>query len=94
MKTTSELKTFRYMPTASQSLTVYVRYLIGGWGCSSVGTASDRHVADVGSIPRCGKGLFSQSQLSVQTLLQCPHIPGYICTQLDTMLEFGGLRKH
>ena len=40
-----------------------------GRGCSSVGRASDRHVADAGSIPRCGKGFFSQSQLSVQTLL-------------------------
>ena len=75
MKTTSKLKTFCYMPTASQSLTVYVGYLIGGWGCSSAGTASDRRVADVGSIPRCGTGLFSQSQLSVQTLLRCPYAP-------------------
>ena len=39
-----------------------------GWGCSSVGRASDRHAADSGSIPRCSKGIFSQSQLSVQTL--------------------------
>ena len=46
-----------------------------GGGCSSVGTASDRHAAKVGSSPRCGKGIFSQSQLSVQTLLRCPHIP-------------------
>ena len=30
--------------------------------------ASDRHAADAGSIPLCGKGFFSQSQLSVQTL--------------------------
>ena len=30
--------------------------------------ASDRHVADAGLIPRCGKGFISQSQLSVQTL--------------------------
>ena len=29
------------------------------WGCSSVGRASDRHIADTGSIPRCGKGFFS-----------------------------------
>ena len=34
--------------------------------------ASDRHAADVGSIPRCGKGSFFQSQLSVQSLLRCP----------------------
>ena len=45
------------------SLSVYL-----GWGCSSVGRASDRHVADAGSNPRCGKGFFSQSQLSMQTL--------------------------
>ena len=29
-----------------------------GWGCSSVGRASNRHVADAGSIPRCGKRFF------------------------------------
>ena len=29
-----------------------------GWGCSSVGTASDRHADDTGSIPRCSKGFF------------------------------------
>ena len=40
----------------------------GGVGCSLLGGASDRHAADVGSIPRCGKEFFSQSQLSVQTL--------------------------
>ena len=43
-------------------------------GCSSVGRASDRHAAGAGSILRCGKGFFSQSQLSMQTLLQCPSI--------------------
>ena len=32
--------------------------------------ASDHHAADAGSIPLCGKGFFSQSQLSVQTLLR------------------------
>ena len=31
-----------------------------GRGCSSVGRASDRHAADAGSIPRCGKGFFFQ----------------------------------
>ena len=30
-----------------------------GWGCSSVGRILDRHAADAGSIPRCGKGFFS-----------------------------------
>ena len=37
--------------------------------------AADRHAADAGSIPRCGKGFFSQSQLSVQTPLRCPYTP-------------------
>ena len=46
-----------------------------GWGCSSVPKASDRHAADAGSIPRCGKGFFSQRQLSVQALLRCPYTP-------------------
>ena len=31
--------------------------------------ASDRHTTDAGLIPLCGKGFFSQSQLSVKTLL-------------------------
>ena len=31
----------------------------GGWGCSSVTRASDRHTSGAGSIPRCGKGFFS-----------------------------------
>ena len=35
---------------------------------SSVGRASDRYAADAGSIPKCGKGFFSRSQLAVQTL--------------------------
>ena len=30
---------------------------------------------DTGLIPRCGKGVVSQSQLSVQTLLRCPYTP-------------------
>ena len=36
-------------------------------------TATDRHAADAGSIPMCGKGFFSKSQLSVQTLLESVH---------------------
>ena len=31
------------------------------------------HVADAGSIPRCGEAFPSQRQLSVQTLFQCPY---------------------
>ena len=45
--------------------------------CSSVGRASDQHAADASSIPRCDKGFFSQSQLSVQTLVRCPYTPVY-----------------
>ena len=41
-----------------------------GWDVAQLVRASDRHAADAGSIPRCGKGFFSQSQLSVQTLLR------------------------
>ena len=51
-----------------------------GWGCSSVGRASDWHAADAGSIPRCGKGFFSQSQLCVLTLIRCPFHPRVIAT--------------
>ena len=50
-----------------------------GWGCSSAGRASDRHAAEACSVPRCGKGFFSQSQLSVQTLLQCLCTPVCSC---------------
>ena len=39
------------------------------WGCSSIGRASDRHVAEAGSISWCGEDFFSRTQLSVQTLL-------------------------
>ena len=35
-----------------------------GGGCSSVRTVSDRHAAEVDSIPRCGKGFFYQSTFS------------------------------
>ena len=45
------------------------------WGCSSAGRTSDRYAADAGSISRCGKRFFSQSQLAVQTLLRCPYTP-------------------
>ena len=55
-----------------------------GWGCISVGRASDLHVADAGLIPRCGKGFFSQSQLAVQTLLRCPYTP--VCNRMHLHL--------
>ena len=48
--------------------------VIRGWGgeggCGSVRRASDRHATETGSIPRCGKGFFYQSQLSV-TSVRC-----------------------
>ena len=39
-----------------------------GWGCSSVGRTSDWHATEAGSVPWCGRGFFSQSQLLVQTV--------------------------
>ena len=66
--------------------------------------ASDRHAADAGSIPWCGKGFFSQSQLSVQTLLHVSVHPrlqshAHICAHVKdsvvhSMSELGGLWKH
>ena len=38
------------------------------WDVAQLVRASDRHAADAGSIPRCGKGFLSHSQLSAQTL--------------------------
>ena len=53
------------------------------WGeDSSVGRAPDwkaRHNTDARSSPQCSKGFFSQSQLSLKTLLRCPYSP---CVQL------------
>ena len=50
------------------------------WDVAQLVRASDRHAADAGSIPRCGKGFFSLSQLSVQTLFRYPYIP--VCNRL------------
>ena len=57
---------------------------------SSAGRASNwkaRCNTDGGSSPKCSKGFFSQSQLPVQTLLQClysprvqMHVPTSVCT--------------
>ena len=52
------------------------------WDCSSVSRASDWHTTDTGPIPWCSKGFFSQSQLSVQTLSQCPHSP--VCNRMHS----------
>ena len=73
------------------------------WGGSSTGRASDRHAADAGSIPQCGKGFFSQTQLSVHSLLRVsvhPRVQSHAFTSVRTlkipwsMSEFGGLWKH
>ena len=61
--------------SASYTMEISERKKKSGWGYSSVGRSSNRHAADAGSIPRCGKGFFSQSQLSMQTLLRCPYTP-------------------
>ena len=56
-----------------------------GRGCSSVGRASDRHADDAGSIPRCGKGFFSQSTFSADSLTcvrnspVCNHVHQHLC---------------
>ena len=60
-------------PTCGCCLLLCWYYTQMGWGCSSVGRASDRHVSDAGLIPQCGKGFFSQSQLSVETLMVSIH---------------------
>ena len=60
-------------------LTINHSYTYWKWGCSSVGKAPDRHAAGADSLRRCGKGFFSQTQLSVQTLLRCPNSP--VCSR-------------
>ena len=52
-----------------------------------IGTASDRHAADAGSIPRCGKVFFSQSQLSGQTLLNVSVHPPCVIACMYTRLR-------
>ena len=52
-------------------------------GCGSLVRASDCHAADAGSILRCGKGFFSQGQLSVRTLLQVSVHPPCAITCID-----------
>ena len=42
-------------------------------GCSSVGRASDRHATDAGSTPHYGKGFFSQSPFSADSLTVSVH---------------------
>ena len=50
--------------TISCTLSAWCKSTATSWGCC---LASDWHAADTGSIPLCGKGFFSQSQLTEQT---------------------------
>ena len=57
--------------------TIRTKHIQERWD-SSAGRPSDwkaRCNTDAGSSPRCGKALFSQSQLPVQTLSWCLHSP-------------------
>ena len=65
-------------------------FFFGGEGGGGVANwkSIDRHAADGGSIPRCGKGFFSQSQLSVQTLLRVsahPRVQSHALTSVRTL---------
>ena len=75
---TSQRLKFIYQHSSSSS----------GWGGSSVGKASDWHIADAGSIPQSGKGFFSQSRLSVQTLLRCLYTPLCNCMHLHLCARY------
>ena len=55
-------------------------WAILGWDVAQLVTAADRHAADAGSIPRCGKEFSSQGQLLVQTLFRCPYTP--VCNRM------------
>ena len=73
------------MPTLSllDSVLVFDRLVVGG-DVAQLVRASDRHTADAVSIPRCGKGFFSQSQLSMQTVLRRPYTP--VCNRMHLHL--------
>ena len=56
-----------------------------GWGRSSVGTASDHHATDAGSIPQCGKDFSPRVNIqcrlsySVRTA-SYPHVRSHLLT--------------
>ena len=61
------------------------------FGCSSVNRASDRNATDEGAIPWCSKEFFSQSRLSVQTLLHaiaCINIFAHVKDPLVHIISF------
>ena len=66
---------------------VFTKLTKGRGGVSLVGGASDRHAAEAGSNPRCGKRFFSPSQLSVQTLTVSvhPHMQSHALTSVGTV---------
>ena len=69
----------RTLPRLMTPLWANTKYLQSGqgWDAAQLVRASDQHAIDAGSVPSCGKGFFSQSQLSVQALLRYPysHLP-------------------
>ena len=60
-----------------------------GLGCSSAGMASDRHAADTGSIPLCGKGFFflPESTFSADSLTVSvsPRVQSHAFTSVRTL---------
>ena len=75
---------------------------IRGWDVARLVRASDRHAAEAGSIPRCGKGFFfPKSTFSADFLKASVHsrVQSHALTSVGTskilqsMLEFGGLWK-
>ena len=69
MQTQQKEKSKRKGSDISKEITTSFDVVSQGQGCSSVGRASDWHIAEVGSIPQCGKG-FAPSHFSVQILLR------------------------
>ena len=49
----------RFSVLGPSLLLLYISNDLPAWGCSSVGTASDRHAADAGSITPYGEEFFS-----------------------------------
>ena len=63
-----------------------IAFCVGG-DVAQLVTASDRYVAYVGLIPQCGKGFFSRSQVSVQTVLRVSYTP--VCNHMHLHLCVG-----
>ena len=52
---------------------LFFLFILERWGSS--GDQKARRIADASSARGCGRGLFSQSQFSVQTLIWCSYSP-------------------